>query len=804
MNQTSLGTDVLLDYWGMVVRRKVFIGLSIGLSLLVAWGLTLVLPKSYRSSTLIMVESQKIPERYVQGVVSGTLQERLSVIQQQVMSRTLLTSVIDEFHLYEDTRKAEGVESVIDAVRKDIKVETKGGGRVESFSISFAHGNPATAQKVTAKLASQFIEENLKIREQFVEGASEFLDQELQSASTALQAKEREMGQFKQRYMGELPGQVEANLRALDRLQVELASVEELLPKVRERLDVMDKAISNYDMSWAASIGSAAPLKGMPGPVITEDPQRARLRDLEQKLASLTAQYKDTYPDVVQLRREVDRLKARLGEAPNGSEPEVPKQQTTDKSSISRQKETVPTIGTDPYLQGLMKQRDDVRAELSTLKERERRLNAQIKDYEGRVERAPMREQELTILMRDYENMQKNYQSLLDKKLNARIAENLEKRQKGEQFRILDPANLPTKPEKPDPLKMILAGLVVGCGIGFGGAFLMEQSSKVFRRAEEIESELSLSVLATIPDFRMAYEATGAAGMLPAPRDKSLGEVPRGGQAVRPAITGHIIPARRAKKPLIDTWRRVPPRPYGTPTAPLTAAEAVKCELNLVAKWRPSSVVAEQYRVAATRLVLAGGGQKSTVVVVTSAVKGEGKSCTASNLAYVLAQDLGKKTVLVDCDFKCPTIHLYNGVPARPGVAEAILDGMSIEQCLHRSGEIPLSVLPASPNANRPMGLTKIPELNNIMTELRQQFEFIIVDAPPILPLADMNLLAGMADMLLIVVRSAVTSQDIVRKAIKALKPSARMGVILTAYAENNLPKYMRQYYIARTGLMAS
>jgi capsular exopolysaccharide synthesis family protein len=383
---------------------------------------------------------------------------------------------------------------------------------------------------------------------------------------------------------------------------------------------------------------------------------------------------------------------------------------------------------------------------------------------------------------------------LLDKKINARIAENLEKRQKGEQFRILDPANLPSKPEKPDPLKIMLAGLVVGCGVGFGGAFLFEQSTRVFRRVEEVESQLELSVLATIPDFRTAYEINGVMAALPSPIQQRTGDSTRASASRRSLAEGEVVKSSERKKKLLSTWKEELPHPVGGEQR--TAAETVKHELNLVSRWRPASIVAEQFRVAATRLVLAAGSQKSAVVVVSSAVQGEGKSATASNLAYVLAEDVGKKVVVVDCDFKRPVIHLYTGVSSKPGLVEAIYDEEPIDNCLQRCGEATLRVLPISQNPHRPVGLTKVPQIHRILDELRQRFEFIIVDAPPIMPLADMNLLAGMADILVIVVRAGVTTQETVRKAIKALKPMAQTGVILTAYAEENLPQYLRQYYM--------
>lgn len=223
-------------------------------------------------------------------------------------------------------------------------------------------------------------------------------------------------------------------------------------------------------------------------------------------------------------------------------------------------------------------------------------------------------------------------------------------------------------------------------------------------------------------------------------------------------------------------------------------------ELNMVAKWRPLSMVAEQFRVAATRLVLSSANQKSTVIVVTSALKGEGKSTTASNLAYVLAQDLGKQTLLVDCDFKRPMLHAYTGVPLKPGLVEAIYGDAPLEACLHRSGDVSLWVLPSGRRDHRLVDLTKIPQIMGILTELRARFEFIILDAPPILPLADMNLLASMAEMLVLVVRAGVTHHELVQKSLKALKPLSRAGVILTGYDQGSDTKYLENSYHAGRG----
>src|SRR6267143_3804827 len=214
-----------IDYWHMILRRK-WLVLAIFSACVVGGGiLCVVWPESYRSSTLILVESQKIPENYVKALVGPNIEERLNSIQQQVMSRTLLTQMTQEFDLYSDVVRRDGFEAVIERLRKDIRVTTSvahsSRGGVDAFAISFAHQNPRLAMNVTAKLASQFIDENLRSREQLVAGASEFIEQELAMAKERLEAQEKSISLFKTKYMGELPEQVQANVSALDRISLQ-------------------------------------------------------------------------------------------------------------------------------------------------------------------------------------------------------------------------------------------------------------------------------------------------------------------------------------------------------------------------------------------------------------------------------------------------------------------------------------------------------------------------------------------------------------------------------------------------------
>lgn len=765
------------EFWDIAVRRKWLIVGAVLLSLAGAWVVYLVTPKLYRSSTLILVEGQRIPQRFVQAVVESTVQERLSVIQQHVMSRTLLNKISEELHPYGEKSQHGMAEAPLENMRKNIKIETRGGGRVEAFSISFAHEDPVMAMKVTARLASEFIEENLRAREEFVQGATEFIGEELQRAKQALEAQEEAVGEFKRKYIGELPGQLETNLRTLDRLQSEHTLLRESLNRLEARVEPIEKTIAEYEAPGAPAFAQEI------------NPLFMRLKELERNLVILSAEYKQTYPDIINLKQEIAKLKTELAERSERTQPSAA--EPTGKAS-----KTSKTKMLDPHLAGLLKQRDDLQFEIQTVKERVTRVAQAMKDYEGRVDRTPAREQELMILVRDYDNTQKNYQSLLDKKLNARIAENLEKRQKGEQFRILDPANLPDRTEQPDLMRIMLIGLLAGCAAGYGGAFAIELYKQPFRRPEEAETFLGYPIIGTIPAFEMAHQN---GSLQRAPSVAGLLDLRRDGPSSSRTHVGDRSPGENGRwRGFLGYWKK-PRKAEANGNTGGMPIDKLLLTLNLVAKWRPLSVVAEQFRVTATRLTLMVRERKSTVVVVTSALKGEGKSATSANLAYILARDLGKSTLLIDCDLKRPMLHAYTDTPLEPGLAEVLHGDLSLDECFHRLGEVPLTILPAGSTQNRHTELFRINRLVNFLPQLRTEFEFIIIDAPPILPLADMNVLASLADILTVVVRAEVTDRDVVRKALNTLKPTSQVGLILTGLWTREMPYYMQAQYYSPT-----
>lgn len=773
MNTRTLSPE---DYWRAVVSRKWLVISAILVSLSIAGAVCALMPKTYQSATKMWFEGAKIEESIVSGPnpagmgYAPTLDDRVMEVRQFVMGRKTLGQIAGEFGLfgYEKDRP-DGVDSenAVRAMRGSIKVEPT---KDKLFiTLSFSNEDPIIARDVTSRLSDLFIEETLKDRERGVEAAEDFLGLELKHAKSELEAKEKIISEFKQLHLGELPQQIDANLRKLDRLQEDMRSQSEQSQSLSSRLIQIDKSIKDYEET--GEIGSDSPVGASKR---NKDPRLGRIKELERRLVELSSMYKETYPDLVQVKEEIRKLKEMTSAQYRDLLPESDEADEPIANKKSKRR------AIDPYHAELLKQREDIVLELDALKRRQAHISSEISQYERRVEHTPEREQKLKTLERDYENLQKNYQSLLDKKLSAGMQKSLAQGRKGAKFSIVDPAYTPVVPVVPNIPIIMAAGLVLGCALGFGGAVGLELMGRGFRSAEEVEVTLGLPVIASIPLYESAFGGSmqtvralsgknrASALLLPGSAQKGDDNIPVAGSLA--ATTGK----GRGQNGQLHS-----PTPG----------------LELVSMWRPLSFVAEQYRVAATRLELMTGDRKSTAIVVTSAVMGEGKSSTALNLGYVLAKDLDRRTIVIDCDLKRPMQHIYAGVWQHPGLVEVLRGTKAVEDCVQRLGEAGPWILPAGAVGDNPLALSKMHQLADLITDLKERFDYVIIDAPPVLPLADMQVLASMGDLLAYVVKASMTGRDVVQKALKAIGDTTNVGVILNGLDAHTTPYYMQQEY---------
>ncbi len=773
MNTRTLSPE---DYWRAVVSRKWLVISAILVSLSIAGAVCALMPKMYQSATKMWFEGAKIEESIVSGPnPSGmayvpTLDDRVMEVRQFVMGRKTLGQIAGEFGLFGyEKERPDGTESenAIRAMRGSIKVEPT---KDKLFiTLSFSNEDPTIARDVTSRLSDLFIEETLKDRERGVEAAEDFLGLELKHAKSELEAKEKIISEFKQLHLGELPQQIDANLRKLDRLQEDMRSQSEQSQSLASRLAQIDKSIKDYEET--GEIGSDSPVGG--ASKRNKDPRLGRIKELERRLVELSSMYKETYPDLVQVKEEIRKLKEMTSAQYRDL---LPESDEVDEPIATKKKKRK---AMDPYHAELLKQREDIVLELDAVKRRQSHISSEIAQYERRVEHTPEREQKLKTLERDYENLQKNYQSLLDKKLSAGMQKSLAQGRKGAKFSIVDPAYMPVVPVVPNIPIIMAAGLVLGCALGFGGAVGLELMGRGFRSAEEVEITLGLPVIASIPLYESAF-----GGSMQTVR--ALSGKNRASSLLLPGST-----QKGDDDPVAGSLTAITGRGRGqngqlhSPTP----------GLELVSMWRPLSFVAEQYRVAATRLELMTGDRKSTAIVVTSAVMGEGKSSTALNLGYVLAKDLDRRTIVIDCDLKRPMQHIYAGVWQHPGLVEVLRGTKGVEDCVQRLGESGPWILPAGAVGDNPLALSKMHQLADLIADLKEKFDYVIIDAPPVLPLADMQVLASMGDLLAYVVKASMTGRDVVQKALKAIGDTANVGIILNGLDAHTTPYYMQQEY---------
>ncbi len=513
----------LHDYIAIAQRRKWYIIIPFIAAIFVSLGVYKFLPKIYKATTLILVQPQRVPETYVRPTVTASIGERLNTISQEILSRTRLEKIIQEFNLYPDLRKKAPMEEVVERMRKavEVNVQQRPSSRERetqnTFTISFEGEEPQLVMLVTNKLASLFIEENLKVRELQAESTSAFLTKELNNIEEQLVKKEEEIRKFRQRHMGQLPQQLDANLRILERLQQQLKTTNDGIKAAEDRMIILQSQIEQLKRPEPPPVIAEDQSESPPAPAvitrerIPEDPVVTQWNQLKRDLESARARYTENHPDVISLKRKIANIEPKAKEILKKQEEMLAAQEQEALSRVQtstprRQIVRAPVRQVDPMAERLIlqytEQYNAAVLEAKRLRDEEKKLKEQIHLYQVRVEETPKREQELLLLTRDYDLLKANYQSLLDKKIQAQMAESLERKQQGEQFKVLDPARLPEKPVKPDRNRIMLIGAFIGLVTGLGLAWFRETMDQSFHTEADVESYLNLPVIAVIPNLK--------------------------------------------------------------------------------------------------------------------------------------------------------------------------------------------------------------------------------------------------------------------------------------------------------------
>lgn len=468
--RTSYAPQQLMEYLGLLKSKAWTIGLlTLAVTLIAIVAITF-LPDQYRATTTILVDPQQIPDRYVASTVPSDPAERLNTITQQVLSASRLGQIIDEMNLYAGMKNSPR-EDVIENMRRHITLQVKQGSPgLSSFTITYESSSAVLAAKVANRLASSFIEWNLRNRAQLAEDTTKFMSSQLDEAKQNLQSQEEKVREFKMQHIGQMPDQVQANLQTLSRLQSALQANSDALNRLEQEKQLLSRLPDPPS--------SSAPVQ------LTE---RQRLQQEERQLTSqlwdLKKKYTESHPDVVAADARLKQVQEQLKSLP------------PDPQSVKDSSATAVRL-------------DLIEKEEQRLTKEGRDIQGQIAVYQGKVDSVPLREQELSELTRDYETSKEEYRSLLDKTHSAEMANDLEKRQQGERFTIMDPARVPQRPFKPNRLALMYVSLAGAFFFAIAVVMVQDNLSGAIKAERELKELLpsSACLLGSIPTIEITSD----------------------------------------------------------------------------------------------------------------------------------------------------------------------------------------------------------------------------------------------------------------------------------------------------------
>jgi len=367
---------------------------------------------------------------------------------------------------------------------------------VNSFKISFVADNPHTAQEVTSRVTSLFIQENTDMREHQATVTTEFLQEQLETVKKRLVDQEEVVRSFKMKHLGELPEQEQGNSQILASLSTQLQNTVAALGRAEEQKAYLESLLRGYEDLEArdASVAGVSSGGGLRNdvPVSPTAALESELSRLQSEKATLLSKYTPDHPDVEKKSAEIARVEASLAHL-KLSLPRAPQPKKGEKPvAVTSRRQDAPIAQVNSQLEAN-------RVEMEHLTNDENQLKEKIAQYQERLNATPMREQQLAGMLRDYELLRQNYGDLLKKQEESGLAMSLEKHQEGQQFRVVDPASLPVLPSFPNRPLFRLGGAVGGMAVGLALAFLLEMTQPRFYSEKQLRDRIQVPLVIAVP-----------------------------------------------------------------------------------------------------------------------------------------------------------------------------------------------------------------------------------------------------------------------------------------------------------------
>ncbi len=502
----------LEDYVAMCRRRLGVILVPVLIAPIVGFLISYAFPPNYTSTSLIMVEGQTVPSGYVKPIITAAVSTRMTTLQQQVLSRNRLQPAVERLGL--TRRKGKSVDEVIDNIRRGVSIRRsgpsggpgQGGNNVPGFYVSFTTDNPGDAQQICGEITSMLLEENLKAREQVAANTTDFLSQQLDEAKRKLDERDNQLATFKNQHLGQLPSDIDNNLKILTTLDSQLDAITQMLNRAQQDKTYTESVLAQQLAGWKSSQTT-----------LTAETIRQRVATLQTQLVALRVRYTEDHPEVIKVRQDIADLKAKLKEV------DASKMQNVNVADKEASTPDIQDASNDTKETGLIQAQHNNDAENARGKSEppeilqlrfqihqnenaiargtheQKQLQAEIAKYQSRLALSPQVEEEYKQLTRDNETAQQLYNSLLINKSESEMQTDMEHRQQGEQMRLLDPASLPEAPSFPVRWQFASGGLAAGFALGASIAMLLEFRDKAIRNEADVLAGLGLPMLTSIP-----------------------------------------------------------------------------------------------------------------------------------------------------------------------------------------------------------------------------------------------------------------------------------------------------------------
>jgi polysaccharide chain length determinant protein (PEP-CTERM system associated) len=462
------------DYMAILKRRWWLIAIPTFILPVLAVIATLYIPPQYVSQTLVLIDQQKVPENFVPSVVTEDINSRLASMKEQILSRSSIQPIIEKFSLYYDQHLS--MDDRIALARKSIDIqpitsEISRSNGLPGFKIFFTASDAHTAQEVCAEITTLFTGANLRSRSEAAEGTTDFLKEQLDSAKRTLDDQDAKLAAFQREHFGMLPEDEANNINILSTLNTQLDASTQALSRMEQDKSYMDTMLAQQ----AASSPTAA---------ASPQTDEKQLQDLLAQQATLTLHYTANYPGLIEINRKIADLRRKMAQTP-----------ATPSSAASS---TDSGRNDSAAVQDLRARIRAADIGIQAKRAEQAQLNKQIHAYQGRIQSSPQVEAEFKELTRDTQTSQALYDSDLTKLNQSQMATDLEHRQEGETFSLLDEANLPDSPTYPKRRVFASGGLAAGLFLGLLLSALLEYRDTALRSDRDIWAFTKLPTLAVI------------------------------------------------------------------------------------------------------------------------------------------------------------------------------------------------------------------------------------------------------------------------------------------------------------------